>query len=358
MSFQFCSKSGSCRRAFTLIELLVVIAIIAVLIALLLPAVQQAREAARRSQCKNNLKQLGLALHNYHDSFNVLPFMRGGNSGTRNTDPQGNEMRNSGLVFLLPYIDQAPLYNILSTPGTYSGANIQAFGPIRSTVYPPYSTSMPVFLCPSCPGPVTAWGLMWGNRNYGVNVGDTISDNNSSSTPRGLFGYISRIGFRDVTDGTSNTLMMIEKGLGSSTSRDVRGGTANNVSGIDTNPSLCLLTASGGNFLPATSMQNARLQGAQWFDGAPMYSAVATVLPPNSPSCVPENWGDSWALVSAGSFHVGGVHGLMADGAVRFISENINTGSLTSAPATTGPSTYGVWGALGTKNGAEVIGEF
>lgn len=358
MSDQKFRRNAAQGRGFTLIELLVVIAIIAVLIALLLPAVQQAREAARRSQCKNNLKQLGLALHNYHDSFSVLPWLMGGTSGTRSTDPQGNEMRNSGLVFLLPYIDQAPLYNILSTPGVYSGANILAFGPIRSTVYPPYSTTIPVFVCPSCPGPVTAWGLSWGNRNYGVSVGDTINNNYSNSNPRGMFGWISRIGFRDVTDGTSNTLMMAEKALGSPTSRDVRGGTANNVSGIDTNPALCLATASGGNFLPATSIQSARLQGAQWFDGAPNFSAVTTVLPPNSPSCVPENWGDSWALVSSSSFHTGGVHGLMADGAVRFISENINTGTLTSAPATSGPSTYGVWGAIGTKSGGEVLGEF
>src|SRR6478609_4093851 len=96
-------------RGFTLIELLVVIAIIAILIALLLPAVQQAREAARRTQCKNNLKQIGLALHNYHDTFLCLPHRQGGTNGPDPT--QNNRDETGGTVFLLPYIDQAPLYN-------------------------------------------------------------------------------------------------------------------------------------------------------------------------------------------------------------------------------------------------------
>src|SRR5579863_732782 len=121
----FQNRKGGWRRAFTLIELLVVIAIIAVLVALLLPAVQQAREAARRSQCKNNLKQLGLALHNYHDAYGCFPFECGGT-----TDPPGasghttggnNWSRLSGTVVLLPFFDQAPLWNQIAGGGQPGG---------------------------------------------------------------------------------------------------------------------------------------------------------------------------------------------------------------------------------------------
>jgi prepilin-type N-terminal cleavage/methylation domain-containing protein len=117
------------RRAFTLIELLVVIAIIAVLIALLLPAVQQAREAARRTQCRNNLKQMGLALHNYHDVFNRFPARR---YGTTNTGCSGNFCSNSGRITawiaMLPYIDQAPLYNAIQAGDPTWGAGAIAPG--------------------------------------------------------------------------------------------------------------------------------------------------------------------------------------------------------------------------------------
>src|SRR6187399_3083624 len=114
------------RKAFTLIELLVVIAIIAVLIALLLPAVQQAREAARRTQCKNNLKQLGLALHNYLDVAGMFPHRRGGTDGASAT--LSNDNHGSGLTMILPYLDQSPLYNQISSTQTFGTTTYAPFG--------------------------------------------------------------------------------------------------------------------------------------------------------------------------------------------------------------------------------------
>src|SRR5687768_12322516 len=153
-------KRRRLRRAFTLIELLVVIAIIAVLIALLLPAVQQAREAARRTQCKNNLKQLGLAIHNYHDTYTRLPIQRGGTDGA--AAETNNKLEMSAFVGLLPYIEQAPLFNQISSPGNKTrpdtGAvvgTVQAFGPSpwyrydNSHGYAPFRARLPMLLCPS-----------------------------------------------------------------------------------------------------------------------------------------------------------------------------------------------------------------
>src|SRR5262249_6699496 len=131
---------GRRKTGFTLIELLVVIAIIAVLVALLLPAVQQAREAARRSQCKNNLKQLGLALHNYHEQYKVFCNSRGGPN-----DGSGRQGDESGMVQLLPFIDQAPLYQQI--PSTVPNV-------CWDTGFAPWRAQIGVFLCPSAPVPI------------------------------------------------------------------------------------------------------------------------------------------------------------------------------------------------------------
>ncbi|MEW4561231.1 DUF1559 domain-containing protein [Bremerella sp. JC770] len=350
------------RAGFTLVELLVVIAIIGVLIALLLPAVQQAREAARRMECSNKLKQLGIAMHNHHDTYLHFPALRDNNGGTRSTNPRGNEGRNSGLMHILPFIEQGAIYDTLSQPGTFSGTAVLAFGPIRERAwYPPYVAKIEAFVCPSNPSsPANIWSNSFGARSYAVSMGDSINSNHNLENPRGIFGRVdhnerSQIDMSSITDGTSNTIMMAERSFGvSGDDKNIRGYFANGVSGLNSSPIDCMTTASQGRYLSSQSVQTGRAVGVQWFDGYPAFTGVTTVLPPNSPSCAVDNWGDSWGLFSASSYHPGGVMVLMADASVQFIPETIDTGDLTAGESTSGPSPYGVWGALGSKSGGEV----
>ena len=333
------------RPGFTLIELLVVIAIIAVLIALLLPAVQQAREAARRSQCKNNLKQLGLALHNYHDTAQVFPMMRG--SG-------GYSYYNAvGWIGMLPYLDQSALYMQI---GDAHNTSVYSW----TTTFVPFQTSLPVFSCPSDPTANQSSGSVAPvkTRSYRMCVGDTINDNFGGQSNRGLFGYISKNSMASITDGTSNTIAMSEHVIGVvGDTTNAKAWVAQGVTGYDTNPSVCMATAVNGRYPTSQSIMRADFTN-MWTDGSTHCAAFTTVLPPNSPSCGFSTNYVSWELVSATSYHTGGVHALMADGAVRFISDNINTGTLTAANVSSGASPYGVWGALGTKSGGETLGEF
>ncbi len=241
------------RFGFTLVELLVVIAIIGILVALLLPAIQAAREAARRTQCGNNLKQFGVALHNHHDVRKFFPPLNTSNGGTRTTNPQGNEGRNSGLMHILPYLEQSAVYDTLSQPGTYGGVSILAWGPIRDrTYYPPYVEQFAAFVCPSNAAPSAAiWGTnAWGPRSYAVCVGDSIANVHWNLDNRGVFARESKVNISAITDGTSNTVIMGERAFASSNRRIIRGNFANNVAGTNTTPIVCLATASEGD-LPA-----------------------------------------------------------------------------------------------------------
>jgi prepilin-type N-terminal cleavage/methylation domain-containing protein len=356
------------RFGFTLIELLVVIAIIAVLIALLLPAVQQAREAARRSQCKNNLKQLGLALHNYHDVYGIFPFECGGTGWTGNGT--GSWGRLSGTVMLLPYMDQAPLWNTIS--GKLPGGAVSGFYPPMGPEpwdwnYQPWMVQIPILRCPSDKYSGTGMGP-WGKNNYSFCLGDTVTGNDGgiewwTPEPRGMFYYHSKLGVQDCLDGATNTIAMAEHAL-SQEERTIYGNAAMNVSGIAANPSICLNLAINKVYKPGTATQDG--MGNPWSDGGVQHSGFTTILPPNSPSCVISNWDSDAAIISASSRHVGGCHALLCDGAVRFIAEGINAGN-SSAPdpalgrgagGVGGQSPYGIWGALGTKAGGEVVGNF
>ncbi|ODA34779.1 DUF1559 domain-containing protein [Planctopirus hydrillae] len=359
------------RRGFTLIELLVVIAIIAILIALLLPAVQQAREAARRTQCRNNLKQLGLSLHNYHDVFGMFVYRKGGTGGSTNPAPRQNQNRRSGFVSLLPYFDQAPLYNLIEAgdpAGTSFGGNPVAPGGVAGWEgWGPWNVSLAGLQCPSDPYPTPL-----SSHNYMFCVGDTIQDPNNTGTSNhdlqnvnGLFANRRCFGVRDVTDGTSNTIAMSERcradfGYTANSNRLVVEGMAMDVPAgtLRTNPLQCRTLATNGRYPTGNSKGRS---GTRWTDGQIERCGFHTVLPPNSPACAEgtnTNADSAVSVVTPTSRHTGGVHALMADGAVRFINENINSGDLATGSTIGGPSPYGIWGALGTRAGGESTGDF
>ena len=342
------------RRAFTLIELLVVIVIIGILIALILPAVQQAREAARRTQCRNNMKQLGLALHNYHDVHGVLPPMRGGPDGLRwgtAVHLRGGDF--SGRVQLLPFLEQAAMYNQIDWNAAIPPF-IQSFRPWSA------EAQLGVFLCPTDIYEPQSNDL--GYCSYAFSVGTTIRDNfwrNPTGT-NGVFGWRSYHRLTDLTDGSSNTIAMAERVLGRRGSRELVGRAARLRTDVSVRPRDCLATQNGKQYA-ADVVLSTTIMGGAWAMGHPCWSAITTVLPPNSASCYDNTLGGfhgdndaSWdyGIFSASSRHAGGINVILADGSVRFISETIDTGRIQP------PNDYGVWGALGTRSGGEIPGEF
>ncbi len=356
-------RSGK-RLGFTLIELLVVIAIIAVLVALLLPAVQQAREAARRSQCKNNLKQFGLALYNYHDAFGTFP-SRSGGTGCPNGSCGFARQAWSATIALLPYLDQAPLYNSMPNDAPWTNA-----GGADAV----WKLDLPVNLCPSDSKDLCPAGTGLGRSNYVYCSGDYPPGNEpagsgqagNQTTPivipaRGMFGVGRCYGVSDCRDGTSTTIGMSESIRPQSTK--VWGMVAQQFN-VPT-PAACLATynAATQTFAVATFTSDTS-PGFRWGDGRGYFAGFTTSIPPNGPSCFDgsggsAHWVDTWKAAS--SRHTGGVHCLMMDGAVRFISQSINCGNLASPPpaeTSWDPSPYGVWGALGSKSGGELPGDF
>ena len=350
------------RQAFTLVELLVVIAIIGILIALLLPAVQAAREAARRSQCTNHLKQVGLALQNYHSTHNRLPALHGGTSGINSPDQHvyHNNNQLSGWIGLLPFMEQVPLWEQIKAGGTYGSTTYNPFGPgAWYTNYPPFQQQVPGLRCPSDPAQRTNPTGEQGISNYAFCVGDTIQ-NNQNNNNRGIFAAQRYTRFADITDGLSNTIAVAERAasrypINGTADTSVRGGTALSTGDtIHSDPTVCLATASGGQGkYTVASLTN--ITGRYWADGRPAALGITTVLPPNSPSCLhnSNNW--EWGVFSATSYHPGGANAVMADGSVHFFSETINTGNLAIVQPASGASVYGIWGALGSMAGGEPV---
>lgn len=293
------------QRGFTLIELLVVIAIIAILIALLLPAVQQAREAARRTSCKNNLKQLGIAMHNYHETHRVFPpaeIHRARGNGSLICAPGTGQTWGSSAghwpMLLMPFMDQKVVYEKMDFGRAWNHASN------RNYFLQSYST----LICPSHPFPKQVWASWSRILNYHAVIGTSWTGSfECCSASNGVFHYNSKVRIGDITDGTSNTVAIAEAiSYEPVHPRSVRGAAC-------TGP----------------------LNRGRVCDGRGMRFSAITRLTVNP------NGVDRW--FAASSFHPGGCHGLLADGSVRFINENINNG---------------IWRALGTRASGEVIGEF
>ncbi len=317
-------------RGFTLIELLVVIAIIAILIALLLPAVQQAREAARRTQCRNHLKQLGIAMHNYHDTFGQFPInsLQWGNPA--NTPEWTGTQHGTQLTMLLPYIDQAPLYNAIDFRLTNAEAVTVAGTPI-------YQIVIPAFMCPTSTSPERRPGDLRAKTNYAPSMGSQRMDVNTGTGCPGLYppygplidpqyattspndndnGYFGTgaAGHGNSMDASS-TSGIFSRAIWAAKIRDISDGTSNTILMGEVRPE-CADHINNG-----------------WFHNNSLW--VPTTAPINFPTCPnspprpdschrADTWNTSQGFKSE---HTGGAHFLMSDGAVTFLSENLDYGT-------------------------------
>jgi prepilin-type N-terminal cleavage/methylation domain-containing protein len=351
MNKEFSMSSSTHRsRGFTLIELLVVIAIIAILIALLLPAVQQAREAARRTQCKNNLKQLGLAIHNYESTHRVYPFGKGLNYANVAAPVYA---RWSQHAMLLPYVEQANLYQSIDfnfPPETPGMGGVIGFMP--AYVSPTGKNAVasrgvvPGFLCPSDLGISDPWQ---GQNNYAGNQGGWLCDRSDNpgtandSAPgelqTGVFYYLSKCAPKDIVDGMSNTAFFSER---------IRGqGRPDPKSDLFVMPHQTSLDATfqACNAVnPLTGTPLTSKWGYSWVMGENCCTQYNHVQTPNKISCAGTNFPGTMTnmamQVTVSSRHTGGVQVMMGDSSVHFVSDSID---------------LGIWRAIGTRASGEVV---
>ncbi|MDO5307956.1 MAG: DUF1559 domain-containing protein [Planctomycetia bacterium] len=366
------------KQGFTLVELLVVIAIIGILIGLLLPAVQAAREAARRMQCTNNLKQYGLALHNYADAYNgALPYGNGTFLGLDRTS--GGPACVGAQVFFLPYMEQTSLYDeflqeartstnkalyhlnvfkMVNRGGAIPGTTCPSDGSANSSSDDGGSTTYGNIRGSY----ITCWGDHMGDAVIGTGTATDLTSPLKSSYRRGVFGNCVWGSLASCTDGTSNTLAFSETvGRNQQRLKGLVLITTALGSPSNCNPSTCVnksnYSSDGVSFTGGGGMG--------WYDGYRgvmfgfghcRYSGFNTILPPNYPSCA-YGWEvtNGWGAFSPTSNHSGGVNVGRVDGSVAFISDTIDTNGSTANCSNSGASPYGVWGAMGTCNGGETV---
>jgi prepilin-type N-terminal cleavage/methylation domain-containing protein/prepilin-type processing-associated H-X9-DG protein len=369
--------SFSRKQAFTLVELLVVIAIIGILIGLLLPAVQMAREAARRADCTNRIRQLGLAVHNYHSTYNSLPGYDVG-PDSREYSRWRSVHVYSTFVGLLPFLEQAFVADAISAydkehptvPLSCNSSTVYPYGiPWDDPNSPPWRVVLPQLVCPSDPnGELRRPSIGSGANSYVISSGDipfnTSFDDMETYPPqkvgRGPFKMMAYQGIEAIADGTSNTIMMSERLSGFAGEKRTRvketymmmvwwGGDDPTDDGDALDPIECYSTVSGTEYNDPFYLPSNNYSGRHWAHGAPDVTSISTIMPPNGPGCSSFNH----LVIGPTSNHSGGVNVLFGDASVRFVNETINTGDLSRSPVMSGPSPYGVWGALGSADGSE-----
>ncbi len=300
---------GRKKRGFTLVELLVVIAIIGVLVALVLPAVQSAREAVRRASCMNNLRQLGLALHNYHDAFQKFP-------GARDPFTPGPF---STQAHLLDYLEQANLSRLIDfSQPTSTGANLNVANLVVKS-----------FLCPSDPANGRVPGLTFGGCNLVANVGTGIN-NGDYVTGDGVFLLNNPVGFRNVTDGSSHTAAFSESIIGDGQN-------------VANTPQRQAVQLSGGTPPSADVCSSGPWigkRGDRWINGGYLSTAYNHFALPNSTTWDCLNSSNNFGWKTARSLHAGGVNVLMCDGSGRFVGSSLD---------------MSVWKAIATRDGGEAV---
>ena len=379
------------HNAFTLVELLVVIAIIGMLVGLLLPAVQSAREAGRRMQCSNNMKQWVLAAHNHHDVNEYFPSQWSYGSNLKH-DRFGVNYQ------LLPFMEQSALRDTIQSNPLIEAPWIPTVG-VQSTTDEDAqrraqeirTTRLSTLLCPSDPDRnEPAWlggshNLHGTRTNIVFSLADAIArvDNTNDSpskatkvgdgyvleskspgrgncSHRSLFHWYKRSAVGGVIDGLSNTILISEAVSGDWNKNTIKGGVAF-YAGFDagdwtSNPSTCMALRDGNVYKSGTANHDHPRCG-NYMDALGIFVAFNTVMPPNSPSCAKYN-NEQYqvGILSATSHHAGGVNCGILDGAVRFVSDSVDTNGLPNTPTgidLQGQSRFGVWGAMGTPNGGE-----
>jgi prepilin-type N-terminal cleavage/methylation domain-containing protein len=329
-------KAGALRRAFTLVELLVVIAIIGVLVALLLPAVQAARESARRTKCQNNLKQQGIGMHNFHDTNNQFPY---------NYQLIGDNVWEavSANYFILPFIEQQGLYGqfqvpTTAAPGQPSPPAVGTQAQWSATYNGPMNVRLDVFLCPSSTKSVGRGQAQDGwdgpGCNYGWSTGSRSEVVWAGNNFNGIIAYQNQRSMKDVTDGLSNTLLASEYLIGTGKNSPAKypfnvfyTGSGFSVANKDF-PTQAELDTIGAAAKAGSSKGN---NGGMWAWYAAGHSTLGTAAPPNwrwptaGGSCCPggaHDWGDG--IFPARSLHPGGVNAVLGDGSVRFVSNTVD----------------------------------